>query len=135
MTGLLSTPIPSLYSLSLPSILQPLSLRDNKPEEHSDYSSLHLLLDKVSTHHRKASNGTFTSSHESYGSFDETEPDHGSDEYGMVPLQPVRSDLIRIVASPTHTRVDSASDHSTPYPAKSDTGFPDGSLVNRSDHQ
>jgi len=41
MTGLLSSPLVPLYPLSLPSILQPLSLRDNKPEERSGYSSLH----------------------------------------------------------------------------------------------
>ena len=82
------------------------------------------LPDTVSTHHRKASNVTFTSSHDGYSSFDGTEPDHGSAEYGMVALQPVRSDSISTVASPTHMRVDTASDRSTPYPAKSDTGFP-----------
>ena len=87
MTWLLSTPLPPLYSLSLPFILQPLSLRDNKPEERSGYSSLHLLPDKVSTDHRKASNATFTSSHEGYSSFDGTELDHRSAEYGMVALQ------------------------------------------------
>ena len=53
-----------------------LSLRDNKPEERSDYSSLHLLPDKISTHHRKTSSATFTSSHEGDSSFDETEPHH-----------------------------------------------------------
>jgi hypothetical protein len=97
-------PSPTLFTQSSVHFTTSLSLRDNKPEERSGYSSLHLLPDKVSTHHRKASSATFTSSHEGYSSLDETEPDHGSAEDGMVALQPVRSDPIRIVASPTHTR-------------------------------
>ena len=129
MTGLLSSPLLPLYPLSLSSILQPLSLRDNKPEERSSYSSWHLLPDKVSSHHRKASNATFTSSHEGHSSVDETEPDHGSSEHGMVAPETVRSDPVSTVASPTHTHVDTASDRSTPHHAKFDTGFSDNNVA------
>jgi len=126
---------PTLFTQSSVHFTTFLSLRDNKPEERSGYSSSYVFPDKVSTHHHKASSATITSSHESYSSFDETEPDHGSAEYRIVALQPVRSDLIRIVASPTHTRVDTAYDRSTPHPSKSDTGLPDGSLLDRSHHR
>ena len=128
-------PSPTLFTESLVRFTTSLSLRDNNPEERSGHYSLHLLPDKASTCNRKASNGTFTSSHESYSNFDETEPDHGSAEYGVVALQPVGSNPICIVGSPTHSRVDTASDRSTPYLAKSDTGFPDGALVDRSHHR
>jgi len=36
---------------------------------------------------------------------------------------------VSTVASPTHTHVDTASDRSTPHPAKSDTGFPDNNIA------
>jgi len=65
---------------------------------------------------------TFTSPHEGHSSVDETEPDHGSAEYGMVALQPIRSPG-STVTSPTYMHIDTASDRSTPHPAKSDTGF------------
>ena len=81
-------PSPTLSTQSSAHFTTSLSLRDNKPEERSGYSSLYLLPDKVSTHHRKASNATFTSSHEGHSSIDETEPDHGGAEYGMVALNP-----------------------------------------------
>ncbi|OAX36045.1 calcium-translocating P-type ATPase, partial [Rhizopogon vinicolor AM-OR11-026] len=82
-------PSPTLSTQSSVHFATSLSLRDNQPEERNGYTSLHLLPDRVSAHHRKASNATFTSSHEGYSSFDETEPDHGS---GVIALQPVNSD-------------------------------------------
>src|SRR6267154_3181886 len=65
-----------------------LSLRDNKPDGLSSYSSLHLSpsTDKVSIHYRKASNATFRSSHEGRNSFDETEHFHSSGDDNMIPL-------------------------------------------------
>ena len=101
-------PSPTLSTQSSAHFTTTLSLRNNKLEERSGYSSLYLLPDKVSTHHRKASNATFTSSHEGHSSINETEPDYGGAEYGMVALQPIRLPG-STVASPTYMHVDTAS--------------------------
>jgi Ca2+-transporting ATPase len=125
-------PSPTLSTQSSVHFATSVSLRENKPDERSGYSSLHLLTpstDRVSTHHRKASNATFTSSHEGHSSFDDTEPDHGSGGYGMVSLQPVRSDPASTVASHTYTHVDTASDRSRSHHAKSDPGISDENVV------
>ncbi|KAG2361782.1 hypothetical protein BDR07DRAFT_1485475 [Suillus spraguei] len=116
-------PSPTLSAHSSSHFPTALSLRDNKPDERSGYSSLNILsplINKVSIHQRKSSNATFTSSHEGHSSLDETEPDHGSGDYGMVPLHPVRSDPPSTLHSPTHTHVDTASVLSRSKPAKSD---------------
>ncbi|KAG1872060.1 Ca-transporting ATPase [Suillus tomentosus] len=115
-------PSPTLSSRSSGHFATSLSLRDNKPDEHNGYSSLHILgpsMNKVLTHHRKPSNATFTSSHEGHASLDETEPDHASGDYGMVHLRPVTSDPTSTMPSPTHTHVDTASILSRSLPAKS----------------
>ncbi|KAG1821813.1 Ca-transporting ATPase [Suillus subaureus] len=116
-------PSPTLSAQSSGHFPTSLSLRDNKPDEGSGYTSLHLLspsVNKVLIHQRKPSNATFTSSHEGHSSLDETEPDHGSGDYGMVHLHPVRSDPPSTMHSPTHTHVDTASVLSRSMPAKSD---------------
>jgi hypothetical protein len=116
-------PSPTLSTQSSVHFATSLSLRDNKPDKHNGYSSLHLLsspMDKLSAHHRKSSNATFASSHEGHSSLDKTEPDHASGDYGMVHLHPVRSDPTSTMPSPTHTHVDTASVLSRSQHAKSD---------------
>ncbi|KAG1765253.1 hypothetical protein EDD22DRAFT_1015734 [Suillus occidentalis] len=116
-------PSPTLSTQSSVHFATSLSLRDNKPDEHNGYSSLHLLsspMDKLLAHHRKSSNATFASSHEGHSSLDKTEPDHTSGDYGMVHLHPVRSDPTSTTPSPTHTHVDTASVLSRSQHAKSD---------------
>ncbi|KAG1781576.1 Ca-transporting ATPase [Suillus placidus] len=121
--SLMVPPSPTLSAQSSGHFPTSLSLRDNKPDERSGYSSLHLLsplMDKVPVHQRKPSNATFASSHEGHSSLDETEPDHGSGDYGMVHLHPVRSGPASTMHSPTHTHVDTASVLSRSIPTKSD---------------
>ncbi|KAG1747134.1 Ca-transporting ATPase [Suillus paluster] len=114
-------PSPTLSTQSSAHFATSISLRENKPDERSGYSSLHLLgPDKDILHHRKLS---FASSHEGHSSLDETEPDHGGREY--LPLQPVGSDPASTMPSPTHTHVDFASVRSRSHPAKSEISIED----------
>ncbi|KIJ66705.1 hypothetical protein HYDPIDRAFT_26133 [Hydnomerulius pinastri MD-312] len=108
-------PSPTLSTQSSVQFATSLTLRDNKPDERSGISSLHLLSPSDAdgaAHRRKGSIATFASSHEGHSSLDETEPDHGA-EFHLHTLRHAKSDATSLtVASPTHTHVDSASERS-----------------------
>ncbi|KAF8837766.1 Ca-transporting ATPase [Paxillus ammoniavirescens] len=109
-------PSPTLSTQSSVQFATSLTLRDNKPDERSGITSLHLLsptLADRAPHRRKGSVATFTSSHEGHSSLDETEPDHGGSEFHLHTLRRAKSDATSLtVAALSHTHVDSASERS-----------------------
>ncbi|KAH7919721.1 Ca-transporting ATPase [Leucogyrophana mollusca] len=111
-------PSPTLSTQSSVHFATSLSLRDNKPEDRNGYASLS-LLSPVPSHRRKGSNATWASSFEAHSSTDETEPDHGGTDYGLVSLHRAKSDATSMtIASPSHTHVDLSSE-----PSKSHAAF------------
>ncbi|KAF9223507.1 Ca-transporting ATPase [Gyrodon lividus] len=108
-------PSPTLSTQSSVQFATSLTLRDNKPDERSGISSLHLLSPSIAdraAHRRKGSIATFNSSHEGHSSLDETEPDHGTSEYHLHTLRRAKSDATSLTAAaPSHTHLDSASEH------------------------
>ncbi|KAF9234120.1 hypothetical protein BU15DRAFT_65976 [Melanogaster broomeanus] len=101
-------------TLSMQSPVQsatPLKLRENKPDERSGISSLHLLTPSTPDgpiHHRK---GSFTSSHDGHSSLDETEPDHGDTELHLhTRLELDTTSLSVASSSSSQTHLDSASE-------------------------
>ncbi|KIK99153.1 hypothetical protein PAXRUDRAFT_132713 [Paxillus rubicundulus Ve08.2h10] len=95
-------PSPTLSTQSSVQFATSLTLRDNKPDERSGISSLHLLSPCIADrapHRRKGSCATFTSSNEGHSSLDETEPDHAGSESHLHTLRHAKSDATSLTGS------------------------------------